>query len=99
MLAADRSNAEHFLFPCNPPSLPPQRVGPFWSVSVQFGLFRVSPATKTGTRVYSDVPPERKPERGYVHVFPGMKTGMRAHSPKPPFYETALLSPSDPFWC
>ena len=26
---------------------------------------------------------------------PGAKTGTRAHSPKPPFYETALLSPSD----
>ena len=27
----------------------------------------------------------------------GTKTRMRAHSPKPPFYETALLSPNDPF--
>ena len=26
---------------------------------------------------------------------PGTKTGMRVHSPKPPFYEPALLSPSD----
>ena len=28
---------------------------------------------------------------------PGTNTGTRAHSPKPPFYETALLSPSE-FW-
>ena len=26
---------------------------------------------------------------------PGTKTGTRVRSPKPPFYETALLSPSD----
>ena len=80
--------------------------------------------------VSADVPPERKPERGYVrqnHPFtkppfylpvtlfgvdkrvvskrvvlvdvpPERKPGTRVHSPKPPFYETALLSPSDPFW-
>ena len=61
--------------------------------------------------VLADVPPERKPERGYVRMLPrnenrsegtfacspGTKTGTRAHSPKPPFYETALLSPSDVF--
>ena len=59
--------------------------------------------------VLADVPPERKPERGYIRMFPRndnrnegtfacsprTKTGMRVHSPKPPFYETALLSPSD----
>ena len=49
---------------------------------------------KTGTRVHSDVHPERKPERGYVRMFPRNETGTRAHSPKPPFYETALLSPT-----
>ena len=27
------------------------------------------------------------------------KTGTRVRSPKPPLYETALLSPSEPFWC
>ena len=48
---------------------------------------------KIGTSVRSDVPPERKPERGYVRLFPRNETGTRAHSPKPPFYETALLSP------
>ena len=67
-----------------------------------------SPRTKTGTRVHSDVPPERKPERGYIRMFPrnenrnegtftcspGTKTGTRVRSPKPPF-QTALLSPSD----
>ena len=72
--------------------------------------------------VLADVPPERKPEQGYVrqnHPFtkppfyllvslfsvdrrvvsadvpPRTKTGTRARSPKPPFYETALLSPSE----
>ena len=59
--------------------------------------------------VLADVPLERKPERGYIRMFPqnekrnegtfacslGTKTGTRVHSPKPPFYETALLSPSE----
>ena len=63
--------------------------------------------------VLADVPPERKPERGYIRMFPwnenrneatfacspGTKTGTRARSPKPPFYETALLSPSELFLC
>ena len=31
--------------------------------------------------------------------FGGCSPGTRVRSPKPPFYETALLSPSDPFWC
>ena len=31
------------------------------------GTFGCSPGTKTGTTVRSDVPPERKPERGYIH--------------------------------
>ena len=30
-------------------------------------------------------------------MFPRNETGTRVRSPKPPFYETALLSPSDPF--
>ena len=35
------------------------------------GFGGCSPGTKTGTRVHSDVPPERKPEeRGYVRMFP-----------------------------
>ena len=29
----------------------------------------------------------------------GTKPGTRVRSPKSPFYETALLSPSEPFWC
>ena len=41
----------------------------------------------------SAVPPERKPERGYVRMSPGSKTGTRVHWPKPPCYETALPSP------
>ena len=59
--------------------------------------------------VLADVPPERKPERGYVQMFPrneirnggtfacslGTKTRTRVRSPKPPFYETALLSPGE----
>ena len=70
--------------------------------------------------VLADVPPERKPERGYIWMLPrneirnegtvacspGTKPGARVRSPKPPFYETALLSPSQryrtipppPFW-
>ena len=36
---------------------------------------------------------------GFGGCSPGTKTGTRVRSPKPPFYETALLSPSDPFWC
>ena len=60
--------------------------------------------------VSADVPPEQKPQRGYIRMFPrnksrnegtfacspGTKTGTRAHSPKPPFYETGCSSPSDP---
>ena len=34
-----------------------------------------SPGTKTGTRVHSDVPLERKPERGYVRMFPNRNEG------------------------
>ena len=59
--------------------------------------------------VVAYVPLERKPERGYVRMFPwnenwnegtfacspGTKTRTTVHSPEPPFYETALLSPSD----
>ena len=42
------------------------------------GTFRCSPRTKTGTRVRSHVPPERKPERGHI----------RQNHPftKPPFH-------------
>ena len=42
------------------------------------GTFGCSPERRTGTRVHSDVPPERKPERGYI----------RQNHPfrKPPFY-------------
>ena len=32
---------------------------------------------------------------GFGGCFPGTKTGTRVRSPKPPFYETALISPSD----
>ena len=48
--------------------------------------------TKTGTRVHSDVPPERKPERGYVRMFPRKKKPERGYIrqnhpfTKPPFY-------------
>ena len=59
----------------------------------------------------ADVPPDQKPERGYIRMFtrnenrnegtfacsPGTKSGTRAHSPKPPLYETTLLSPSEAF--
>ena len=53
------------------------------------------PRNKAGTRVHSDVPPERKAERGYIRMFPRNETGTRAHPPKPPFWKTTLLSPSD----
>ena len=45
-------------------------------------LFGVLKRVVSKRVVSADVPPERKPERG-------------VRSPKPPFYETALLSPSD----
>ena len=32
------------------------------------GFGGCSPRTKTRTRVYSELPPERKPERGYMHM-------------------------------
>ena len=50
------------------------------------GFGGCSPGTKTGTRVHSDVPLERQPERGSFPCSPGTKTGTRVHSPKPPFY-------------
>ena len=34
--------------------------------------------------VLADVPPERKPERGYIRMFPGTKTGTRVRSDVPP---------------
>ena len=46
------------------------------------GTFACSPRNETGTGVRSHVPP-------------GTKIGTRVHSAKPPFYETAILSPSD----
>ena len=48
------------------------------------GTFGCSPGTKTGTRVHSHVPPERKPERGYV----------RQNHPftKPPFLSPGELT-------
>ena len=59
--------------------------------------------------VLADVPPERKPELGYIRMFPqdenrkegtfrcspGTKTGTRVHSPKLHFYEAAVLSPRE----
>ena len=59
------------------------------------GFGGCAPRTKTGTRVHSDVPPERKLERGYVRIFPRNENRNEVHSPKPPFYETAPLSSSD----
>ena len=46
------------------------------------GFGGCSPGTKTGTRVHSDVPPERK-------------TGTRVHFAKTTLLRTALLSPGD----
>ena len=40
------------------------------------------------------------PKGWFRRMFPrNESTGTRVRSPKPPFYETDLLSPSDPFWC
>ena len=55
----------------------------------------------------ADVPPERKPERGYTRMFPrnenrnegtfacspGTKTGTRIRSPKPPFTKPPFYLP------
>ena len=74
----------------------------FWCVWQRKTPFlpRNSRGTKTGTRVHSDAPPERQPERGYVRMFPwNEKTGTRVRSPKPPFYETAApLCPLELAW-
>ena len=86
-----------------PPSLKP----PFAALQENRneGTFGCSPGTKTGTRVHSDDPPERKPERGYIRMFPrnenrseGMErkifeTGTRAHSPKPPLITKPPFGP------
>ena len=50
------------------------------------------PGTKTGTRVHSDVPPERKPERGYVRMFPWNENRNEGT-----FAKTALLR-NRPLW-
>ena len=49
-------------------------------------FWRMFPGTKTGTRVHSDVPPERKPERGYVRMFP-----RNEHRNEGTFAKTTLL--------
>ena len=56
------------------------------------------PRTKTGTRVHSDVPPERNRHKGAFACSPGTKTGTRAHSPKTtPLRNRPLGSPRDPW--
>ena len=52
------------------------------------GTFGCSPERKTGTRVRSGVPPERKPERGHI----------RQNHPftKPPFFLPVTLGYSEP---
>ena len=40
-------------------------------------------------------PQNENRNKGTFACSPGTKTGTRAHSPKPPFYETALLFPSE----
>ena len=60
------------------------------------GFGGCSPGTKTGTRAHSDVPLERNPERGYVHMFPRNENRNEGTFAKTtPNYETALLSPSE----
>ena len=43
------------------------------------GFGGCSPGTKTGTRVHSDVPPERTPERGYIPMFLRNEKPVRGH--------------------
>ena len=59
------------------------------------GFGGCSPGTKTGTRVHSDVAPERKSERGYVRMFPQNENRNEGTFAKTTLYETALLSPSE----
>ena len=60
------------------------------------GFGACSPGTKTGTRVHSDVPPERKPERGYVRMLPRNEKPERGHIRqnhpfgKPPFWQPPI---------
>ena len=48
-------------------------------VSKRAGCGGSSPGTKTRTRVHSDVPTERKRERGYVRMFPREGKQERGH--------------------
>ena len=72
------------------------RKADFGGCSPGASTFRCSPGTNTGTRVHSDVPPERKPEAGYVPMFPRNESRNGGTFAKTTFfYGTALLSPSD----
>ena len=61
-------------------------------------LAGVSPERKPGTRVHSDGPLEREPERGYVRMFPRNKKLERGHIrqnhpfTKPPFVSSRDLA-------
>ena len=57
------------------------------------GVGGCSPGTKTGTRVHSHVPPERKPERGYVRMFPRIENRNEGI-----FAKTTLLRNRHFFW-
>ena len=59
------------------------------------GFGGCSPGTRTGTRVHSDVPPERKLERGYVRMFPRKRKLEQGYIRQTILYETALLSPGE----
>ena len=59
------------------------------------GFDGCSPGTKNRNQGTFRCSRNETRNEGTFACSPGTKTGTRAHSPKPPFYETALLSPSD----
>ena len=59
------------------------------------GFGGCSPGTKTGARVHSDVPPEQKPERGYVRMFPRNENRNEGTFAKTTLLRNCLLSPTE----
>ena len=85
--------------------------GMFWRISVCVVLFHTSKWNLSNTQTFvcvllkfaseftaSTIGGSQKggfQKGGFGGCSPGTKTGTRVRSPKPPFYETALLSPSE----
>ena len=57
------------------------------------GFGGCSPGTKTGRRAHSDVPPERKTERGYVRMFPQNENRSEGRLAKTTLLRNRPLSP------